>query len=330
MRVYYPNPPSEEVLEDMRRAVPSGIEIFSESRPDDFEVIIEGRPEADQLDVPSLRALIVPFAGVPLVTLDLLRERRNIGGHNLHHNAVDTAEVALALLLAAAKEVVPMDQALRRNEWLARYGDSNSVSLAGKTAVLLGYGEIGRRLGRALLALDMRVVAVRRREGDTTDGDVRVVGTSSLHEVLPSAHALIIAVPHTAETTGLIGKRELELLPPKAVLVNVARGAVVDEAALFEALQTGRLHSAGLDVWYRYPEAAANAVPGYFHAPEAAKNTAPAHFPFGELPNVVMSPHRAGTSRDTELRRVEHLAEVLRALHEGREAPNRIQLDAGY
>jgi len=337
MRAYFPNPPSEEMAEELRRAVTSHCEIFTTQRPDDYEILIEGRAGEDLLAAPSLRTIIVPFAGVPDSTLKLLRAHPHLSGHNLHHNAADTAEVAVGLLFAAAKLIVPMDQRLRKNDWGSRYEDSRAVALEGKTALILGFGQIGQRIARILLATGMNVIGVRRRLASgafssqpsaLSSVDVRTI--AELDYLLPKANALIIALPQTGETMGLIGAEELSLLPRDAILVNIARGPIVDEEALYNALKNGHLHSAGLDVWYQYPSAAANAVPGYFNAPESASNTPPSQFPFNELDNVVMSPHRGGTSIDTEPRRARDLAALLIALATGAEAPNRIDVNAGY
>jgi phosphoglycerate dehydrogenase-like enzyme len=129
----------------------------------------------------------------------------------------------------------------------------------------------------------------------------------------------MICLPHTQETNGLIGQTELDLLPADAVLVNIGRGAVVDEGALFAALRDGRIHGAGLDVWYNYP------------ADKASRsNTPPANYPFHELDNVVMSPHRGGDSTDTNRLRVMELANLLNAAAEGKIMPNLVDLSAGY
>jgi phosphoglycerate dehydrogenase-like enzyme len=123
----------------------------------------------------------------------------------------------------------------------------------------------------------------------------------------------------TKDTEGIIGREELTLLPPDAILVNVGRGPVVQEQVLYEALRDGRVGAAGLDVWYNYPEERDGRTP-----------VAPANFPFHELENVVMSPHRAGGSDDTERLRVEHLARMLLAAARGEKLPNCVDLARGY
>ena len=109
------------------------------------------------------------------------------------------------------------------------------------------------------------------------------------------------------------------MLPPGAELVNVGRGPIVDEAALYNALRNGTLHAAGLDVWYNYP------------ADEAGRShTLPSAYPFHELENVVMSPHRAGHSSETETLRMGHLMVLLNAAARGEPMPNRLDVRVGY
>lgn len=333
MRAYFPRPPDLASLEMLRRAVGDSCTIQSEARPDDFEVLIEGRPDAATLDVPSLRAVIIPYAGVPVGTLELVRARSDLALYNLHHNAADTAEVTLALLMAAGKQVVPMDQALRKDDWTLSYLPSTAFSFAGKTALVLGFGEIGQRIAAMLIGLGMEVLATRRRAADPyVENGVHVFPDARLHDLLPRAQVLVVALPMTEETTGLLGERELGLLPNGAVLANAARGPIIDEEPLYDALKSRHLHSAGLDVWYSYPKAddASVVIPGMESVPKSASQTPPSKFPFGELDNVVMSPHRGGTSQDTETRRAEALASILRDLVEGKEPQNRVDLDRGY
>ena len=106
------------------------------------------------------------------------------------------------------------------------------MSLDGKTALILGFGQVGQRIGRACHALGMHVLALRRQPENTVppvEYPVEIFGPAMLPQLLPRAHALIIALPATAATEALIGERELALLPPGAVLVNVGRGAIVDQ-----------------------------------------------------------------------------------------------------
>ena len=164
----------------------------------------------------------------------------------------------------------------------------------------------------------MRVLAIRRDPGVGSEG-VAVHPPGALHDLLPQTDALLLTLPLTAETRGLIGAPELKLLPQGAILVNVGRGPLVDQEALYHALESGKLHGAGLDVWYNYP-----------HDEESRCDTPPADFPFDQLDNVVMSPHRAGSTQETERLRLIHLAESLNAAARGEPIPNPVDLEAGY
>jgi phosphoglycerate dehydrogenase-like enzyme len=324
LHVHYLQPPDDpEALAQLRSELAGGINLTlgGELPAPETQILIAGRLRREQLGAcPRLHSLIVPWAGIAPGLRDLLKEFPGIAVHNLHHNAAPVAELALALLLAAAKFIVPMDQALRRHDWRPRYRPSPALLLSGKSALILGYGNIGRRVAALCKALDMTVLAVRRHRQPAREGPAdEVHGPDRLGELLPLAGALIICLPHTPETDGLLGRAELDLLPEGAVLVNIGRGAIVDEQALYLALSQGRLAAAGLDVWYHYP------------ADEAARShTPPSSFPFDRLDNVVLSPHRGGATRDTAPLRMRHLALLLNAAARGEPMPNGVDLDRGY
>jgi phosphoglycerate dehydrogenase-like enzyme len=291
--------------------------------PANYEILVNGVPRREQMEAsPSLRMVIIPWAGLSRMTREALLEFPGVAVHNLHHNAGPVAELTVALLLAAAKFIVPMDRALRSDDWTPRYGPSPAVLLEGRTALVLGYGAIGRRVARICEGLGMSVKAIRRSPGDeASDAPVKVHPPAALSELLPATDALLVCLPMTPETTGLIGRDELALLPDGAVLVNVARGPVIDEKALFDALKSGALHAAGLDVWYRYPKEEGERA-----------NTPPSEFPFSELDNVVMSPHRAGSAREKEVEilRMRALARLLNAAARGEAVPNSVDVKRGY
>jgi len=308
--VFIPRPPGGEFLPCLRRDLDPAVRLTDGPAA---EVLVEGVPTREQLETaPALRAVVVPYAGVSRKTRELLAEFPGLTLHNLHHNAAATAETALALMLAAAKRIVPVDRALRRGDWRPRYEETRDFLCAGKTALVLGYGAIGRRIGAACKALGMEVLAVRSREAPGA------FGPAALPELLPRTNVLLICLPLTPRTEGLIGARELGLLQPGALLVNVARGPVVDEGALHDALREGRI-AAGIDVWYCYPDDEA-----------ARERTPPSRFPFHELDNVVMSPHRAGSAMGIERLRARHLASMLNAAARGKRMPNRVDLVHGY
>jgi phosphoglycerate dehydrogenase-like enzyme len=287
-----------------------------------IQILVTGFPERDHLVAcPNLQALIIPFAGFPERTRRLLLDFPQIAVYNLHHNAVPTAEMALALLLAVAKFILPIDRTFRAHDWSPRYSPDQSITLEGKTALILGFGHIGQRVGSYCQALGMQVLAVRRRTGrDILPGlQATIHSPDTLPELLPQADVLLITLPFTPETDGMIAAKELASLPRTALLVNVGRGRIVDQAALYQALKDGTILAAGLDVWYNYPS-----------EPATRQNTPPADYPFHELDNVVMSPHRGGDSTASEALRMAHLAVLLNALARGEPVNNQVDVQAGY
>jgi len=313
------------VLADLRRQLDPDILITTGTElPNhpNYHILVAGRPEPKYLHAsPELKAVVIPWAGIPEATLKLVKELKVVTLHNLHHNAAPTAELGLALLFAAAKFIVPFDQELRQGNWTRRYQPSPALLLSGKKILVLGLGEIGQRIARVCLALEMEVFAVRRQlrpaPGDLAR--VHVYLHEELSRLLAECQAVIITLPLTVETRGLIGADQLDSMPDDSILVNIGRGPIVDQKALYRALVTGKLAAAGLDVWYNYP-----------HTVEERLHTLPSIEPMHTLPNVVLSPHRGGDSRDIEELRMEHLAALINAAARGDPIPNQVNLELGY
>lgn len=328
LNVHIVNKYNTVLLEELRAQVRDDILVTSGSAteidgstPDDFDILVGGFLNPEILERSGrLRAVIVPFAGVPAPTRDLLARYPQIALHNLHYNVIPTAETALALLLAAAKLIVPIDRELRAGDWRSRYTSTPVVQLSGKRALILGYGQIGRHLAPILLAMGMSVEGIRRDPPAHDDDErVPVYPPGALTGRLAHADVLIGILPLTPETEGVIGAAQLALLPRDAILINVGRGATIDEAALYQALADGKLLAAGIDVWYNYPETEADRV-----------ETLPSQFPFHELDNVVMSPHRAGFLSAAEPERMRQLAQMLNAAAAGEEMGSLVNKELGY
>jgi phosphoglycerate dehydrogenase-like enzyme len=291
--------------------------------PEETSIFVTGQPTREILaSLPNLKALIIPWAGVAPETLDLMKEFPNISVHNLHHNALPVAEYALSLLLSAANTIVPVDRALRANDWRPRYTQTASIMVSGKTALILGYGHIGKALTCLLTGFNMNIMATRNSLiSPLTEGNVQIFPSNHLHMLLSKADFLIVALPLTSLTKGLIGINELALLPSHAVVVNIGRGDIIDQAALYSALKEHTIMAAGIDVWYNYPKNDLDQL-----------NTPPADFPFNELENIVMSPHRAGSlnQNDIEVLRMAHLADLLNQAAQGIPMANRVDPEKGY
>ncbi len=285
----------------------------------DYDILISGLPDRESIEAsPNLKRLIIPWAGLPAKTRDLMRDYPQITIHNIHHNAVPMAEMAITLMLALAKELIPIDSALRKNDWSLRYRSDIIIQLAGKKVLIVGYGSVGKEIASRCRAFDMTVTAIRSSgTGKDADG-VIVYAPSDLEELLPAAEVLFLSVPLTNRTKEMIGKRQLSLLPDRAIVINLSRGRIINEQALYESLKGGKIR-AGLDVWYNYPE----------DAPSRA-NTPPSEYPLNELPNVVMTPHLAGHSDRIEVYRAEEIAALLSLAAKGKSLPNLVDLQRGY
>src|SRR5581483_10853821 len=165
-------------------------------------------------------------------------------------HATALAEFALLGLLYFTKDVPFLQQRQSERHW-ERY---TAESLAGRRVVVVGLGEVGREVARVCAGLQMDVWGMRRAsDGTLPPGVSRLVAREDLRDALTGADALVLACPLTRETERLIGAEELAALPPSAIIVNVARGAVVDEAALIEALADNRIRGAWLDVFEQEP-----------------------------------------------------------------------------
>jgi phosphoglycerate dehydrogenase-like enzyme len=177
-------------------------------------------------------------------------------------------------LIGYWKQYQRIQEDQKHHRWARYCGEE----LAGKTLAIVGVGEVGRRIIQISKAFDMRVVALARPGSKRTARDVGVdtmFKSNELHKMLGEADALVLIIPHTAETEGMIDRSAIAALKPGAVLVNIARGQVIDEQAMIDALRTGHIAFAALDVF--------------------AVEPLPATSPLWDMPNVLVSPHSAST-----------------------------------
>ncbi|MGH7385667.1 MAG: 2-hydroxyacid dehydrogenase [Candidatus Rokuibacteriota bacterium] len=257
---------------------------------------------------PRLRLVQVPGAG--LDRIDRLSLAPGTALANAYGHDVGIAEYVIGAMLALSRSFCRVDADLRRGQWDSVWSGAPVPlwsELAGRTLGILGYGRIGQAVARRALAFDMNVMAIRR---DATRPDPHRLaflrGPEALDELLHHADHLAVTLALTPDTRGLIGARQLALMKPTAILINVARGEVVDEDALYQALSRGTIAGAALDVWYRYPSGGAPTHPG--------------HRPFHALPNVLMTPHVSGWTDGMMDSRAGVIAENIHRIARG-EAP---------
>ena len=252
-----------------------------------------------------LRLFQMMGAGVDalLPAPDLPRAVRIANARGIH--GPHMSEFALAMVLALAKRVPRALEQSRDRLW-KQYGVD---TIAGRTLAILGLGSIGAAVAETASALGMRVIGTQR-EPKPTPHVAEIVRPGSTEQVLRAADFVVVLLPLTPETRGSLGARELGFLKPSACLVNLARGGIVDEDALAEALRAGRLAGAALDVF--------------------AEEPLPASSPLWDTPNTILTPHVAGLGPGYMERLSEIFAENLDRTERGLPLRNEVDRARGY
>lgn len=295
----------------------------------DADVIIGWRPAYELLlNSPKLKLFINPGTGIKHHIKnfrELKKEGKNILLINGHGHAYSTAQHAVAMLLALMNRLVPHHNWMQSGIW--RTSDnkdifSASVPLRNRKIGLLGYGAINQYVHRFLSGFENDFYVLKRewkKQKENFPAEITKFKISELHKFLNAIDILIIAVPHTSKTEGLIGARELKLLGKDSLLVNVARGTIIKEKDLYSALKKKEIGGAALDVWYNYK-------------PEKDKygKEYPYSYPFHKLKNVLLSPHRAASPFD-DLSRWDEVIENITRLARGRkDFLNVVDVDEEY
>ncbi|MHA2306795.1 MAG: NAD(P)-dependent oxidoreductase, partial [Candidatus Hodarchaeales archaeon] len=285
------------------------------------EILLEHAPKADilvgwrvkdeiKLAAKKMKLYINPGVGIRhhiefFRKLNLKREVLLINGHG---NNYFTAQHAVAMLLSLMNKIIIHHNWMVDGHWRMRDEDAKSVPLRYRRIGLLGYGAINKQVHKFLKGFNVEFSVLRRHwpkneEGMPTSANKYL--PSDLDLFLKEIDILIIAVPETSETIGLIGTTELNKLGAHSILVNVSRGSVVNEKDLYEALVQKKITGACIDVWYEYDP-----------KPDTNGSKFPYHFPFHELNNVVLSPHRAASPFD-DLERWNEVIENIKRFNRG-------------
>ena len=259
---------------------------------------------------PALRLLQLPGAGFDAIDFEAVPAGCTVC--NVYEHEIGISEYVVAALLEREIGIGRMDASLRRGEWRDGFvlGAPLHGELHGKTVGFVGYGRIARATARRLAPFGVRVAARTRtpdRAGPGADPVADLAGIDRLDDMLPEVDYLVVACPLDEATRGLIDGRRLRLLRDTAVVVNVARGPIIDEEALYAACRDGTIGGAIIDVWYRYPDPSGG----------ASQRRLPSRLPFETLANVVMTPHASGWSAGLLDRRWSVIADNLLRLERG-------------
>lgn len=231
----------------------------------------------------KLKVIFTPFAGVDSLPLELIK-KLNIQLSNTHWNAKYVAEKALGLALSVMGRTVEFHKRLEKGLWSGYLTKNeqyqNWTSLYDKSCTILGFGAIGKAIVRLLAPYECSIKAFKRKI-NKNDLKYNVKFTTDLKDALTDSDVCFNTLPLTNETRHLINSSNINLLYDSFV-INVGRGSVIEEKSFFEALKSGAIKGAGIDVWYCYPNNLSACLPSLY--------------PFHELSNVVISPHVASES----------------------------------
>jgi len=263
---------------------------------------------------------IKSFGGNLKVNEEKFKELENRA--NGHGNSYFVAQHAVALLLTLMNKTIPHHEWMCEGKWRTGDNDAISIPLRFKRVGFLGYGAINQKIHRFLSGFDIEFSILRKhwkKQTSPLPTKANKYEFSQLHEFLKDIEILIIGVPLTSVTRKLIKKKELELLGKEGLVINIARGDIIDEESLYISLKYKIITGAAIDVWYDYTP----------KSDEKGKKF-PFHFPFHSLDNIVLSPHR-GYSPFNDLLRWDEVIENIKRMAQGRnDFLNVVNLDEEY
>ena len=264
----------------------------------DYMLAYPGDPRPEELAAaPKLKLFQMLSAGHDWLDLDVFRDYGIPVAGNAGSNATTTAEHAVLLMLALLKQLPNHDRATRKGDWLGMRHTTQLRELRGKAVGLVGFGQIGQEVAQRVQAFGAKLQYTKRRPAPSEVEERLGATFVTLKELLATSDIVSLHAPLTPETRGMIGAHGLAAMKSGSWLVNTARGALVDEAALVEALRGGHLAGAGLDVFANEP------LPG--------------DHPLLGLENVVLTPHIGGVTADTWVRRLDVAWTNLRRVEAG-------------
>jgi len=260
----------------------------------------------------SLKAILIAAAGYDRIEPAAVPQGVVVA--NAYHHEAPIAEWVMAVAVALDHHLIASDRRFRGGDWSdwpSRYGSYRE--LYGRTFGIIGYGAIGKRVARLANAYDMKVVAAGRRPEAGDEAKVNRVeygsGQQAMERVLKEADFVLVSTPLIDATRDLIDERAIGLMRKDAYLINPARGHIVNEKALYDALKSNSIAGAAIDTWYEYPTSDTD-------------TPRPSKYPFWELDNIIMTPHHSGATFGTRDRRAKTVAANIDRLSKGQPLEN--------
>jgi len=301
-------------FEDLRGRLDETIELVAADPKDpaavseaigDAQIILATRFDASMAQgAHALELLICPAAGTEMIDKAALGKGVELVAGIGHE--IPMAEYVIGALVALRQKFFAADAALRRGEWRFGYFGSRELveELCGSSLGLIGFGRVGEEVARRAVAFGIRCLAVTLHPdkpiapGLLAEPPARLDDGASVDSIISRSDAIVVACALSPLTQGLVDARRFALMSPRAVLVNVARGPIVDEQALFDALSSRCIAGAAIDVWYRYPR-------------KSSDTLTPGDLPFERLDNVIMTPHASAWTPAARERRIAYIASII-------------------
>jgi len=283
----------------------------------DAEILVSNHWHADYPPAPRVRLVQSVATGVELIELAALPAGVAVCNAFGHESAI--AEYVVMVMLAWRHRLLQISGEFRENaSWRTSWvhGGAPHGEVRGSTLGIVGYGRVGREVARRAAPFGCRILAVNRTPREPEPGVEDVLPLAALDRMLPECDTVALCTALGAETTGLFDARRLSLMKSSAFLINIARGQIVDEDAIYSALRDRTIGGAALDVWWQYPTAAEPERRGSRH-------------PFHKLPNVIATPHNSGWTSGMVERRCNEIADNINRFVRGAPVINLVTTTGG-
>ena len=288
----------------------------------DVQILLGDNITKAMLDGGNIELIQVPWAGVEALDFELLKNY-DIPVCNSHSNALSVAEYAVGLLMAIAKKIPYHDNLLRDGDWnRVKKEEKNSETqfssyISNKTIGFIGYGNIGRNIAKLMKGFNPKIKAIVSDKTKKYD-EVDFIGDrDDLDYVLENSDYLVVATALTDETRGMLNKENLIKMKKTSYIINISRGRIIDEEALYYILENRLIAGAAIDTWYNYPE-------------DPKDITYPSKkYEFNKLSNIVISPHRAAQI-EGEFTYLDDAVDNIKKYHRDKDYINKLNLEKGY